>query len=186
MRKVSISLLALLLLVSLSSMPFLSPAAASVPDAAFTRICDLTLADTELGYELRGCAASPDGQYLYAGFLQNTRDVQKISVSSGEIADSYTPAISEVSNPVDRYPKGLAVDDRGNLFVGLTHAEAGDNHKITLAAVKEATMDEIGHVTEAVAASGTNVGVNGVAVVKTGDTYLCYMAVSYHNFSIRC
>lgn len=36
------------------------------------------------------------------------------------------------------------------------------------------------------AASGTNVGVNGVAVVKTGDTYLCYMAVSYHNFSIRC
>lgn len=88
MRKVSISLLALLLLVSLSSMPFLSPAAASVPDAAFTRICDLTLADTELGYELRGCAASPDGQYLYAGFLQNTRDVQKISVSSGEIADS--------------------------------------------------------------------------------------------------
>lgn len=34
--------------------------------------------------------------------------------------------------------------------------------------------------------SGTNVGVNGVAVVKTGDTYLCYMAVSYHNFSIRC
>ena len=186
MRKVSISLLALLLLVSLSSMPFLSPAAASVPDAAFTRICDLTLADTELGYELRGCAASPDGQYLYAGFLQNTRDVQKISVSSGEIADSYTPAISEVSNPVDRYPKGLAVDDRGNLFVGLTHAEAGDNHKITLAAVKEATMDEIGHVTEAVASSGTNVGVNGVAVVKTGDTYLCYMAVSYHNFSIRC
>lgn len=48
--------------------------------------------------------------------------------------------------------------------------------------MKEATMDEIGHVTEAVAASGTNVGVNGVAVVKTGDTYLCYMAVSYTTF----
>ena len=123
-------------------------AAEEVP---FKSLYTFTLADTDLGYELRGLAASQDGEYLYAGFLQNTRNVLKIDAADGSIVDAYTPAIPEISLDIDRYPKGLATDDRGNLFVGITHAENGNNHMLTLAAVRQSDMTEISYITDTVA-----------------------------------
>ena len=158
-------------------------AAEEVP---FKSLYTFTLADTDLGYELRGLAASQDGEYLYAGFLQNTRNVLKIDAADGSIVDAYTPAIPEISLDIDRYPKGLATDDRGNLFVGITHAENGNNHMLTLAAVRQSDMTEISHITDTVAEAGTAIGVNGITVVKQGDRYLCYAAICYSNYSIRC
>ena len=140
-------------------------AAEEVP---FKSLYTFTLADTDLGYELRGLAASQDGEYLYAGFLQNTRNVLKIDAADGSIVDAYTPAIPEISLDIDRYPKGLATDDRGNLFVGITHAENGNNHMLTLAAVRQSDMTEISHITDTVAEAGTAIGVNGITVVKQG------------------
>ena len=137
-------------------------AAEEVP---FKSLYTFTLADTDLGYELRGLAASQDGEYLYAGFLQNTRNVLKIDAADGSIVDAYTPAIPEISLDIDRYPKGLATDDRGNLFVGITHAENGNNHMLTLAAVRQSDMTEISHITDTVAEAGTAIGVNGITVV---------------------
>lgn len=158
-------------------------AAEEVP---FKSLYTFTLADTDLGYELRGLAASQDGEYLYAGFLQNTRNVLKIDAADGSIVDAYTPAIPEISLDIDRYPKGLATDDRGNLFVGITHAENGNNHMLTLAAVRQSDMTEISYITDTVAEAGTAIGVNGITVVKQGDRYLCYAAICYSNYSIRC
>ncbi len=65
-------------------------AAEEVP---FKPLYSFTLADTDLGCELRGLAASQDGKYLYAGFLQNTRNVLKIDAADGSIKDAYTPVI---------------------------------------------------------------------------------------------
>ena len=158
-------------------------AAEEVP---FKPLYSFTLTDTDLGCELRGLAASQDGKYLYAGFLQNTRNVLKIDAADGSIKEAYTPVIPEISLDIDRYPKGLATDDRGNLFVGITHAEAGNNNKLTLAAVRQSDMSEISHITDTVSEVGTAIGVNGISVVKQGDRYLCYTAICYSNYSIRC
>ena len=186
MRKIISTVIATVMLVSLSAVSIFSSVFAGVAEAGFTPLYSFTLADTDLGYELRGFTASQDGKYLYAGFLQNTRNVEKIDASNGKFLDTYTPVISEINLAEDRYPKGLATDDRGNLFVGLTHAESGNNHKLTLSAVRESDMEEISHLTDIVSESGTNIGVNGITVVKQGDRYLCYVAVCYHHFSIRC
>ncbi len=139
----------------------------------------------ENAYGLRGFAASPDGKRLFLGYLHGPYgDEGHISVHDAgtfEKITEFAPAV-DPDIPVDKgnyYAKGLAVDNRGFLFVGVTHADTGycsiycyDNY-----------YQEIGHVVEEL---GEITGINGVAVHRSGDRILLYALTCYHVDTIRC
>lgn len=141
------------------------------------------LMDDEGGsMEMRGFAASPDGEYLYCGFLQGYRHVSKINAATGEWVADYEPWIENDDgvNGDNNYPKGFAVDNRGYLFVGITHADTG---YISLAVV-DSDMEEITYITEFLDTDKT--GINGVATQMIDDRIYCYVTTCYNKDQIRC
>lgn len=154
-----------------------SSVSAGADDAAFKSATFTPLrvfAEGELGtFQMRGFTASPDGEYLYGGILQNDRGVFRFNATDGSSAGTYRDAEPGFS-------KGLAADDRGNLYVGISNA-ANDG------AVKFACVDkdlkELSLTTIEIAGK---VGVNGATVVKNGDKYLLYFVVNYGPNTIRC
>ena len=139
----------------------------------------------ENAYGLRGFTASPDGSRLFLGYLHGPYgDRGHVSVYDGvkgEKIGEIMPAIGD-DIPVGKsnyYPKGLAVDNRGFLFVGLTHAETPyisifcyDNY-----------LNEIGHVWEEL---DDVTGINGIATYKSGDSILLYVLTCYNSDTLRC
>ncbi len=125
--------------------------------------------------QMRGFTASPDGKYVYGGFLQGGRYVVRFNVSDNSQAGSYKP----VSTDNELYCKGLAVDDRGYLYVGITHAGHSD---IAVAAVDK-DMNQVGYLSEDLGVSNT--GINGVAVQKIGEKYYLYAVTAYDADGVR-
>ncbi|MBQ7700705.1 MAG: hypothetical protein IJT49_10255 [Clostridia bacterium] len=155
-------------------------------------LVDLDSFDEQNGFQMRGFAVSPDGKYVYGGFLQNYRHVSKIDAATGEHLGEYAPEIENdeydgvVAN--NNYPKGLAVDCRGYLFVGITH-DVPNTSYISIAVVdtsvdEEGYMKEITHITEDM--DTTRVGINGIAAQKIGDKILLYVVTCYNKDTIRC
>ena len=133
--------------------------------------------------EMRGFTASLDGKYVYGGFLQGGRYTVRFDVENGlEQAGSYKPAHNVAGDAADNeYCKGLATDDRGYLYVGVTHANKG----FTTVAVVDGDMNELGYMTETYSASKT--GINGVAAHKTADgKYLLYAVTCYDVDGVHC
>lgn len=126
--------------------------------------------------QMRGFTASPDGKYVYGGFLQGGRLVGRYDAATKELKGTYKPSSSDN----ELYCKGLAVDDRGNLFVGITHSGHSD---IAIAAVDK-DMKQIGYLSEDLGAA--NVGINGVAVQKIKDQYFLFAVTAYDVDSVRC
>ncbi|MBP5208919.1 MAG: hypothetical protein J6330_10740 [Clostridia bacterium] len=160
--------------------------------ASLELLVDLDGGDEENGFQMRGFTASPDGKYVYGGFLQSYRHVSKIDTATGEHVAQYVPEIENddydgvVAN--NNYPKGLAVDCRGYLFVGITH-DVPNTSYISIACVdttpdEEGFMTEISYITEDL--DTTRVGINGVASVKIGDRILLYVVTCYNKDTIRC
>jgi hypothetical protein len=131
-------------------------------------------ADINNAIEMRGFTASPDGKYVYGGFLQGGRYVVRFNTSDNSQAGSYKPESSDN----ELYCKGLAVDDRGYLYVGITHNGQGD---ITVAAVDK-DMKEVGKLVEDL---GSKTGINGVAVQKIGEKYYLYAVTAYNVDGVR-
>ena len=126
--------------------------------------------------QMRGFTASPDGKYVYGGFLQGGRYVVRFNVSDNTQAGSYKPQ----SEDNELYCKGLAVDDRGYLYVGITHASHSD---IAVAAVDK-DMKQVGYLSEDLGSANT--GINGVAVQKIKDKYKLFAVTAYDVDSVRC
>lgn len=154
----------------------------AVAAATLEPLGEVYAADVNNAIEMRGFTASVDGKYVYGGFLQGGRYTVRFDVENGlEQAGSYKPAHNVSGDSADNeYCKGLACDDRGYLYVGITHANKGF---ITVAVVNE-DMEEIGHLTENLNLSAT--GINGVAVQKLDDKYLLYAVACYDADGIRC
>ncbi len=161
-------------------------------DAAIDLLVDLDGIDENNGFQMRGFTASPDGKYVYGGFLQNYRHVCKIDTATGEHVGEYAPEIENddydgvVAN--NNYPKGLAVDCRGYLFVGITH-DVPNTSYISIACVDTTTdedgfMKELSYITEDL--DTTRVGINGVASQKIGDRVLLYVVTCYNKDTLRC
>ncbi|MBO4326729.1 MAG: hypothetical protein J5950_05625 [Clostridia bacterium] len=139
----------------------------------------------EDAYGLRGFTVSPDGERLFLGYLHGPYgDASHVSLYDARTlrkTGEYIPVVDE-NIPVDMYnyyPKGLAVDNRGFLFVGVTHAETPycsiycvDNY-----------LREIGHIVEDL---GETTGINGIATQKMGDRILLYVLTCYNADTIRC
>ena len=160
--------------------------------AALDILVDLDSFDEQNGFQMRGFAVSPDGKYVYGGFLQNYRHVSKIDTATGEHVGEYAPEIEidEYDGVVanNNYPKGLAVDCRGYLFVGITH-DVPNTSYISIACV-DPTVDEDGYMKELATITEdmdtTRVGINGIASQKIGDKILLYVVTCYNKDTIRC
>ena len=154
-----------------------------VAAATLEPLGEVRAVDVNGGIEMRGFTASVDGKYVYGGFLQGGRYTVRFDVENGlEQAGSYKP---EHNVPGDsdnnEYCKGLACDDRGYLYVGVTHAGKG----FTTVAVVDGDMNELGYMTETYSANKT--GINGVAAHKTEDgKYLLYAVTCYDVDGVRC
>lgn len=127
-------------------------------------------------FQMRGFTASPDGKYVYGGFLQGGRLVVRYNTSDGEVSGTYKPA----SDDNELYCKGLAVDDRGYLYAGITHNGYDD---VSIAVVNE-NMEQIGYFTEHL--GGGSTGINGIAVQKLDGKYYVYAVTAYNTDTIRC
>ncbi|MBO4422060.1 MAG: hypothetical protein J5879_01370 [Clostridia bacterium] len=137
-----------------------------------------------LGFQMRGFTVSPDGKYLYCGFLQNYRTVVKYDAETLEYIDEYVPEVENDEVTADQnYPKGLAVDCRGYLFVGITHDVPATPY-ISLACV-DGNMQEVSVLTEKLDGCDKT-GINGVASQKIGDKILVYLVTCYEKDTIRC
>lgn len=127
---------------------------------------------------LRGLTASADGAYLYGGFIKGApRGVYKIDAQTGE--DVWYYQDQGYSQP--GFCKGVAVDDRGYVYVGVTTWE--QDGELQLAVLNDETGEEISLTP--ISAIG-KVGTNGVAVRKDGDKYLLYLITNYNVNTVRC
>lgn|GEM_PF-997658 len=159
-------------LATLFMLTFLGTAAYAGPyDSVFAQATFSTLVEFDkndiLTYELRGFCSSTDGKYLFGGLLQNLRRVIKIDAATGEV-------LGEYSDDEPGYPKGLAADDRGYLYVGI--ANAANDGAVGFAIVDIESMEEVKFVSTEIAGK---VGVNGVAVAKLGGKYYLYVITNY-------
>ncbi len=155
-----------------------------VTAAELTELLVPELSDED-AYGLRGFTVSPDGKRMFLGYLHGpSGDASHISLYNAETLEKtgeFVPAVDETI-PVSTgnyYPKGLAVDNRGFLFIGVTHA---DTPYCSIYCVDN-YMREIGHIVEDLEEI---TGINGIATRKDGDRILLYVLTCYHADTIRC
>ena len=87
---------------------------------------------------LRGFTASADGKYLYGGFIKGApRGVYKINAQTGE--DIWYYQDQGYSQP--GFCKGVTVDDRGYVYVGVTIWE--QEGEVQLAVLDDKTGEEL-------------------------------------------
>ena len=132
---------------------------------------------------MRGFTVSPDGKYAFGGFLNgSTQAVNMFDLETAVPIGVYT---HDQPNGKRSYPKGLAVDDRGYLYVGLAY-----NTNYGSADFAVVKYDDKGEMTEVsytnLITDGTpgdskspKMGVNGAAVKKIGNNYYAYFVVNY-------
>jgi hypothetical protein len=169
MHNFTIKFLAVSLIIMLFAMLTVSVTAGDY-DSVLTGASFMTLSQytgDEIGtYQQRGFTVSPDGAYIYGGFLQSDKRVYKFD-PTGKILGEYKDA-------EPGYPKGLAADDRGYLYVGI--ANQANDGAVRYAIVSGADMKEV-YITE-IAIAG-KVGVNGVAVREINGKYILYFVTNY-------
>lgn len=133
---------------------------------------------------MRGFTLSPDGRYAFGGFLNptGTAAVCMFDLTTALPAGYY---VHEQADGARSYPKGLAADDRGYLYVGLAYYP--NNGTADFAVVKYDDKGEMTRVSYTnIMTSGTpgdktspKMGVNGAAVEKIGERYYAYFVVNY-------
>ncbi len=147
---------------------------------------------------MRGFAMSTDGRYLYMGTLNGGTGIRGVVVYDTQkcvVTDLYYQYDGEEAglpgSPYS-YAKGIAADDRGYVYVGFAFSQNYNLVNLGIAQQKEdGTLEEV--ALEAVYEfgdpgdpGGIKVGVNGVDVVKIGDSYYCYVMVNYNYDALYC
>ncbi len=137
-------------------------------------------------YSMRGFAVSPDGRFAFGGFLNpNSFAAMNIfDLESALAVDAWQHM--QDANGGYSYPKGLAVDDRNNVYIGAAYYPNYGTADFAIAsydsngALTEQGMWNI--VTEGTIGDKDNapkMGVNGVDVAKIGDKYYMYAVINY-------
>lgn len=157
----------------------------AVKAASLDYIKQISLDNESSAHQMRGFAVSRDGAYYYCGFLQQDRHVTKFDAKSGSRLAEYICEIEDerIADPYESYPKGIAADNRGLVFVGLTHPNTG---YISIACLND-EMRPIGFLTEDIDGGDKgNTGINGIATRTAGDKILLYVLTGYNKDTIRC
>ncbi len=178
---------------------FSTAAYAAVPADAWSSLKFNIFTQTSMGYNfaeldtngmlghgqqvMRGFAVAPDGSYVFGGYLNpgNTSAVEMFDGKTGKLAGTYVH--TEADGSSISYPKGLACDDRGYLYVGL--ASRSNKAFATLDVVKydekgsdgwlKCVSSQIFITTD----ENTKTGINGVAVREIAGKYYLYVIVNY-------
>ncbi len=153
---------------------------------------------TAANVNMRGFSMSADGRYAYMGTLNGgsgMRGVVVLDTQVGKITDMYYSYNEENALPGSpfSYAKGIAADDRGNVYVGFAYsvnynylslavAKQEDNGKLTELCEIPVYTNDLEPGDEA----GTKIGVNGVEVAKVGDKYLCFVMANYDHDVLYC
>lgn len=177
MKKISAVLLCVLMLFAVAIPVFAGSADDVIKAAALELGAEFIPGEINNAIQMRGFTASPDGQYVYGGFLQGGRYVVRFNTSDNSQAGNYKPAYTTDN---ELYCKGLAVDDRGILFIGVTHSGHSDVGVVAVGA----DMKEIGRKVDDL--GKPNVGINGVAVQKILGKYKLFAVTAYDVDSVRC
>ncbi len=140
---------------------------------------------------MRGFALSPDGRYCYMGTQhggQNrVRGVTVLRTMTGEITDFYYHYDGPSGNrdvPFS-YPKSIAADTRGYVYIGMTYSESYNVAHLAICRQEaDGTLAEVAYVPicdfgPAGDTGGKKVGVYGVDVVELGGRTYCYAMTNY-------
>lgn len=123
---------------------------------------------------MRGFAASKDGKYLYVGLVHHDNGLFRLNSKDGSFDGiSY---YDEDNGMI----KGIATDDRGYVYIGITKETSFDRVSI---AVLDKDLNELSY--ETIEIEG-KVGVNGVEVHKRKGRYYMYFITNYETNTIRC
>lgn len=151
--------------------------------------------------QTRGFAISPDGKFAFLGNLNGGtgfRGCAMFNLYTGKITDVYYKYDGNEANcnfgvgPFS-YPKGIAVDDRGYVYVGFAFSNnynvvklgvaQADYEKETMTEVSCVDLCNFGTIGDT---NGTRVGTNGVNVVHVGEKYYCYAVLNYVYDAVVC
>lgn len=132
---------------------------------------------------MRGFAVSSDGAYIFGGYLHEAGSsaVEMFDAKTGRVAGTYVHTEADGSSV--SYPKGLACDDRGYLYVGLANRK--NKGFASMAVVKYDEKGDDGWLKEVSrnvfinVDESTKIGVNGVAVYQNAGKYYLYIIVNY-------
>lgn len=194
-KRIFASVLVCLMLASV----LCTPAFATVPADIWNDLKFSIFTQTSVGYNfaefdtggmlghaqtaMRGFAVAPDGSYVFGGYLNpgNTSAVEMFDGKTGKVAGTYVH--TEEDGKSISYPKGLACDDRGYLYVGL--ASRSNKAFATLDVVKYDEKGSDGWL-KCVSSQkfittddNTKTGINGVAVREIAGKYMLYIVVNY-------
>lgn len=136
-------------------------------------------------YCMRGFAVSPDGKYAFCGFLnpKGCAALDMIDLDTAEAVDYY---VHEQADALPSYPKGIAVDDRGYVYVGQAYLPNYGSVDYSILSYSDKGMEEIGFynvVTSGKPGDEENspkMGVNGVDIVKLDGKYYLYIVINYN------
>lgn len=132
---------------------------------------------------MRGFTVSPDGAYVFGGYLNpgGTSAVEMFDGKTGKLAGTYVH--TEADGTSISYPKGIACDDRGYLYVGL--ASRTNKSFASFAVVKydekgaDGWLKEVSRKVFVETSDSVKTGINGVAVREIAGKYYMYIVVNY-------
>ncbi len=154
--------------------------------------------DATCTVNMRGFALSPNGRYAYLGIQHGGGDVVRglfvMETMTGRITDfAYRYDGDTCASGVPySYPKGIAADARGYVYVGYTLSSSYNaaylaiyrqNSDGTLEKLTELPVCDLG---EPGGPFGIKVGINGVAVRELDGKTYCYVVTNYdHDTLVR-
>ncbi len=148
---------------------------------------------------MRGFALSPDGQYSYMGIQHGGGDIVRgmyvMETMTGKVLDfyyRYDGDACRTSAVPFSYPKGIATDTRGYVYVGFTLSSSYNEAYLSIARQHaDGTLTEVSEIPVAALGApgdphGTKVGINGVDVVEIDGRMLCYVVTNYDHDALYC
>lgn len=170
-------------------------------DSGWKEISELDGDEREIcSINMRGFSVTQDGKYGLMGHLNGSdfRGCALFDFATGAITDVYYRYDSEQDPDISQgpfsYVKGIASDDRGNVYCGFSFSTNYNLVSLGIAHINDETKtfeelwegpvyqfgDKPGDST------GIQVGINGVEVAKVGDKYYCYVMVNYAYDALYC
>lgn len=175
MKTKGLRLLSLLVLALIALSLFGCKKTATDPTLDFS---DLTFTDYMVfdapRKSLRALSASADGTALYAGHIQlGTNGIRKLDIATASCLYVVHDGSLSPTGYLE-YPKGLATDDRGNVYAIIS---TSNSSSVTLLIMKDLDGSVISETK--IEIGQADIGANGIAVHKYGTTYRACFITNY-------
>ncbi len=150
-------------------------------------------------FNMRGFAMSHDGRYSYMSVLHGGGNIVRgmfvMETLTGRITDYRTRFDGDVCDgaaPHFSYPKGVAADTRGYVYIGWTLSDSYNAAYLTVEQQKDdGTLETVAELPVCSLGTpgdptGVKVGINGVSVAEVNGRMLCYVVTNYDHDALYC